>query len=103
MTTILLILRNIPAALSLLTTLATILKSDEVKQFFESIKEAVKKIKETPVETTPVESVPDEPQRLFQRFKNLFAQNMLGVNDSDFATIQRVAQRWKEEENTGNA
>lgn len=89
MTTILLILRNLPAALSLLATMTTILKSDEVKEFLSMIRETVKKIKETPVEPTPVEAAPAGAPKLFERFKNLLAQRSMNLSDREFAAMQR--------------
>jgi len=93
MTTILLILRNLPAALSLLATMSTILKSDEVKEFIAMIRETIKKIKETPIEAAPVEAVPAQAPRLFERFKNLLAQRNLNMSDREFASIQRSFNR----------
>lgn len=105
--TILLILRNLPAALSLLVTLTTVLKSDEVKDFLDTIRKTALRLKSDSVnepaarvraerDGSSIETETEVRQGLFSRFKDLLAQNTLDLDDQEFGSVQRVAKRWRE-------
>ena len=84
------ILRNFPAAISLIKALMDIIGSDAVKELFRIITDVAKSVKlEKPL---PDDATPSEKTRFFQRLREKAGQRFLGLTDQQVAQARQPLQ-----------
>jgi hypothetical protein len=83
------ILRKVPTAIGIVKAILDIVGSETVTQLFAIVHEAVQRVK---IENPAPQGLTTAPerQRFLQRLRGRIAQRMLGVSDTEFATIQNV-------------